>query len=319
MAIMARAFTWRDLLILPRYRDQAIFLDNTLSLTYAPGLFSTVLLSLVFPRSGFFTTLQSPEEDAPPLLGQIYRANAKPVAQLTFLAPKDDVSSAHMVRLLSYLSQQAGERGAFHILAEVQRGGLVADCLRQSGFRPYAEQKIWSVPEDIDLENRQPGWIPLSKADGEAIQRLYREITPRDVQRVEAPPRVGDLQGLGCRVEGQLVGYTSFHWGPRGVLVDLIIDPAQTGLEEHIRAVCEKIPPHRRRNMYFRVRTYQEKLASALGEMGALQGPDQLAMVKYLAVHYRAQQAYNVGAFEKQPDITTPFVKTEENERTYVK
>jgi hypothetical protein len=316
---MARAFTWRDLLILLRYRDRAIFLDNTLSLTYAPGLLSTVLLSLIFPGSGFFTMLQSPEENALPVVGQMYRANVKPMAKLTFLAPKDEVSPAHMVRLLSYICQQAGERGAFHILAEVQQEGLIADCMRQSGFRPYAEQRIWSVPEGVDLEVHQPGWRPLSNADGEEIHRLYGEIIPRDVQRVEAPPRVGDLQGLACRVKGELVGYSSFHWGPKGVLVDLVIDPAQPALGGHIKAICEKLPPHRRRNIYFRVRTYQEKLASALEEMGAQQGPDQLAMVKYLAVHYRAKQAYNVGAFEKQPDITTPFVKTEDNKRTYVK
>lgn len=310
---MARTFAWHDLLTLLRYRDRALFLDNTLRLTYAPGLFSTVLLSLIFPRSGFYTTLQSPDDGSHPLMGQIYRANSQPMAQLTFLAPKDDVSPAQMVKLLAYLSQQAGERGAFHILAEVQRESMIADCLRQSGFRSYAEQQIWRIPEDLDHEPFQPGWVPLGKADGEGIQRLYREVIPRDVQRVEGPPRGGDLQGLVCRAEGELVGYASFHWGPKGVLVDLVIDPAQSTLEGHIRAVYQKLPSHRRRNVYLRVRTYQEKIASALEGMGALRGPEQFAMVKYLAVHYRAKQAYHVGAFEKQPDITTPFVKTNDN------
>lgn len=316
---MARDFAWRDVLAFIRYRDRAVFLDNALRLTYAPGMFSSVLLSLVFPRSGFVTTWQSSVEDSSPALGQMYRAPGKHSARLTFLAPADPDSRAQMVRVISHLCQQAGERGAFHILAEVQRESPLEDCLRQSGFRAYAEQWIWMVPGALSHDRSQPGWTPFSEGEGEAIQRLYRKVIPRDVQRVEAPPRVEDLQGLSYWADGELAGFAVFHQGPKGVLMDLIIDPAESNLEDHIAALCEKLPPQGRKKTFFRVRTYQKKLISALERVGAVQCAFQLAMVKHVAVHFRAKQPYQVGTFETQPDVTTPFVKSEDKNTTYVK
>ncbi|NOQ39035.1 MAG: hypothetical protein GQ562_01845, partial [Anaerolineales bacterium] len=54
---MARSIAWKDLYTLLRYQKQQLYLDNTLRLVYNPGLFSSALLSIVAPSSGFFTAV----------------------------------------------------------------------------------------------------------------------------------------------------------------------------------------------------------------------------------------------------------------------
>lgn len=314
---MARAFAWRDFLTLVRYRDRELFLDNSLGLTQSPGIISNVMLSLLFPASGFCTTVQPGEDESHPLFGQLHCSNAKRAARLTFLAPKDGLPPDRLVKLFSTLSQQAGELGAFQVLAEIERDSTVAESLRKAGFQPYAEQHIWQVPESLALPPDQPRWVPIAKGDEPAIQHLYGQVIPRNVQRVEPAPRVEEIKGWAYREDDRLRGFASFQWGPKGVLADLVLDPDLSAIGAHIATLFDKLAPFHRGKFYFRVRTYQQQIASALGGLGASRSPAQLAMVKHLAIQYQVKKIYHLAHLEKQPDITTPFVKMKINQTNY--
>ena len=179
------------------------------------------------------------------------------------------------------------------------------------GVRSEAVRRSGLLPCSVVPAGETKGWSPISREDEQHIQHLYKQIIPRSVQRVEPAPRVKDIQGWAYHRQGQLRGIATFTWGPKGVLVDVVMDPEESSLEEHITALFQLLSPYHRDRFYFRVRTYQQKIASALERVGASKSPLQLAMVKYLAVQFQVKKLTNLAQLEKQPDITTPFVKSE--------
>lgn len=309
---MARIIAWKDLYTLLRYQKQQQYLDNSLRLVYNPGLFSSALLSIAAPALGFFTAVHSLDSKHYPLLiGQIYHSSASLSARLAFLAPMEMSSQAGAGKLLSLLSALVGERGAVQILAEVPLNVPEENILYQAGFRVYAEQQIWKFPRQFSSGTGNKFWIPISKGGGDQIVSLYQRIIPGAVQRVEPPPTFLKLEGMICWHEGRAVGFAETRFGPKGILVDIILEPELPDMDEYLAALIFNLPYRNTRDVYLRVRSYQERIASALARTGADPGPEQRAVVKRLAVHYNAKQTFNYQAFEKQPDITTPISNTE--------
>ncbi len=309
---MARNIAWKDLYILLRYRKQRQYLDNTFRLVYNPGLFSSALLSIAVPSSGFFTAVHPLDSEPYPLLiGQIYHPSASLSARLVFLAPMEMSSQTGTGKLLSLLTAQAGERGAVQVLAEVPLDVLEENILYQAGFRVYAEQQIWKFPRQFSYGTGNKTWIPITRGDGDQIVSLYQRIIPGAVQRVEPPPALPKIKGLICWHEGRVVGFAETRFGSNGILVEIILEPELSDMDEYLAALFFNLPYRNTRDVYLRVRSYQERIASALVRAGADPGPEQRAVVKRLAVYYNAKQTFIYQAFEKQPDITTPISNTE--------
>jgi hypothetical protein len=313
---MAQNIAWKDLISLPRYRNQQLYLDNTLQLLYTPGLFSSALASLLTPASGFKTSLQKLSGNSyPHLIAQLYHHSEQPSAKLAFLAPSTILDHPDFSRLLSYVSKQAGEMGAFQILAEVPRDQPAAETLYQAGFRPYADQSIWKLPlfNGGDRE-KCTSWCPLSGVDKLKIDSLYQRTVPQNIQRVEPPRKTPELQGLVLVEEENLLGFARTEIGPRGVLVDLILDPSLQVVDPLLKELGRQLAMRGSRDVYFRVRSYQSAVSSALDAIGAWCGLPQTAVVKKLAVHYNAtQRVFGYQAFDKQPDITTPISNLKSN------
>jgi len=82
-------------------------------------------------------------------------------------------------------------------------------------------------------------------------------------------------------------------------------------IDEYLSALLFHLPYRDTRDVYIRVRSYQQQLASALERVNAEAGPIQKAVVKRLTVHYNAKQTFRVQGFENQPDITTPISNSE--------
>lgn len=308
---MARKLTWQDLTVLHRYQSHKLVLDTSLQLVYNPGLYSCSLLSLLFPRSEFYTAVDPLLDDHFPILfGQIALARKDLSARISFLAPGSPGANHNYSPLLSHLAGAAAERGAIQILAEVVPDSPGEEILTQCGFRPYAEQQIWKLPRRQSYGSGQRSWIPASRRDNERVSSLYQRVLPAKIQHVEPPPVFPDSQGMVSWADGRLVGLALTHFGPRGILLDLLLDRNQHTVDEYISSLMFHLPYRSTRDVYIRVRSYQQELASALERIGALPGDRQRALVKKLAVHYNAKQTFAVQGFEKQPDITTPISHT---------
>jgi len=309
---MARDFSWRDLWSLTRFQDQGFFLDNTLELTYRPSLFTSVLLSLVSPSTGYCTALQPLNSASPErLVGQIHRSSGESSAHLTFLAPAKQITHPGMKSLLSHLCRQAGEHGALQVLGEIDRSLGMENLFYQVGFRPYAEQDIWLAPSALGPREGRPAWIPLTRRHDQEVSTLYERVVPGKVRQVEPPPQMNKLQGLIAWQGGSLVGFVAVHFGPNAVLMDPFFDPGIDHPGSHLPAVIRALPYHRSRKVYVRVRGYQGRLNTALETLGGERTCQQLAVVKNLAVPYGSSQKLNLRSFEKQPDVTTPISNLE--------
>lgn len=308
---MARKLAWQDLIVLHRYQNQRMVLDNSLRFVFNPGLFSSSLLSIVLPSSEFYTAVDPLDsEHFPLIIGQIMLAKDIQTARISLLAPGELGTEPDYSNLISQLIRAACERGALQMVGEVGTNSPEEEILHQAGFRTYAEQQIWKMPPQTPYGTGQRSWIPAIQADNGPAQTFYQRIVPAQIQRLEPSPVFPKIQGMVSREEGQIIGIALTQFGPKGILVDLLLDPSLSSLDEYISALRFHLPYTSTREVYLRVRDYQSGIASALERLGALPGDQQRVMVKRLAVHYNAQQAFLVQGFEKQPDITTPISRT---------
>ena len=309
---MARKLAWQDLFVLHRYQNQRMVLDNSLRFVFNPGLLSSSLLSIVLPSSEFYTAVDPLESDSFPLIiGQIMLAKDNQTARISLLAPGELGTGPDYSNLFSQLIKAACERGAHQMVGEVDADSPEEEILHRSGFRTYTEQRIWNLPHQTLYGAGEKSWISATRADNGPAQTFYQRIVPAQIQRLEPPPVFPKIQGMVSREEGQIIGIALTQFGPRGILVDLLLDPSLNSLDEYISALRFHLPYTSTREVYLRVRDYQGGVATALERLSALPGDRQRVMVKRLAVHYNAQQAFLVQGFEKQPDITTPISRTE--------
>jgi hypothetical protein len=308
---MARKITWQDLTVLHHYQDQKMVLDNSLRLVHNPGFFSSFLLSLVLPSSEFYAAVEPGEGDnSPKLFGQIYVPGNDLSARVAFLAPVETGAGKDFSSLLSHLAGAAAERGAIQILAEVPRHSPAQEILSRCGFRSYAEQQIWKLPRHVPYGSGQKAWIPGSRGDNERVLTLYQRVLPGQIQHVEPPPAFPEDSGLVSWQDGRLVGAALTQFGPKGILVDMLLDPTINAVDEYLGALMFHLPYRSTRDVYLRVRSYQQYLTSALERIEAFPGEEQSAMVKKMAVHYNAKQTFAVQGFEEQPDVTTPISRS---------
>ncbi len=308
---MARKIAWKDLAALTRFKNQKLVLDNSFQYVYNPSLFSSSLLSIVSPPSGFYTAVELLNSgNYPFLLGQMFHPPGDFTARVVFLAPAHSNLDPAFGRVLSQLAIGAGERGALQIKAEVNEDSLGEEILIQAGFRSFADQQIWKLPRRIVFGTGKKAWVPITKDTIDLATAFYQKNLPGQIQRVEPLPEASDIQGLVSWKEGKIVGFAVTQFGPLGILVDLILPLDLDQIDEYLSALLFHLPYRDTRQVYFRVRSYQQQIASALERVDAEAGLNQKVMVKRLAVHYNAKQTFRVQGFENQPDITTPISNT---------
>jgi len=309
---MARKIIWKDLAALARFKNQKLVLENSFQYVYNPGLFSSSLLSMISAASGFYTAIELIDSETNSfVVGQFFLANGSSCARLVFLAATNFKPHPAFGRLISQLVNAAGERGAIQIRAEVSDNSSEEDILYQSGFRPYADQQIWKLPRRIVFGTGKKAWVPVTKDTTAQAESFYQRILPSQILRVEPQPVSPDTQGFISWKAGKVIGYAGAQFGPRGILVDLLMSPEIDLIDEYLSALLFHLPYRDTRDVYLRVRSYQQQLSSALERIGVEPGPKQKAVVKRLTVHYNAKQTFRVQGFENQPDITTPISNSE--------
>jgi hypothetical protein len=308
---MTRRIAWQDLAVIRRYQTQRMVLDNSLRFVFDPGLFSSSLLSVALPTSEYYSAIEPLESDRYPfLIGQILTSKDTPTARVASLGPSDLGADPDYSKLLGHLSKAAAERGALQMVAEALVGSPEEGILYRSGFRPFADQHMWKLPRKAPCGSGQMSWIPAIQADNGPTHTFYQRVVPARIQHLEPAPVFPKDQGLISWRDGQVVGIVLPQYGPKGILVDVVLDPLLDPLDEYLAALMFHLPYTRTREIYLRIRDYQSGIISTLDRWGAEAGDHQKAMVKRLAVHYNAQQAFVVQGFEQQPDITTPISST---------
>jgi hypothetical protein len=212
-------------------------------------------------------------------MGQIILNDGETSARLTFLAPLENINELTLL-LLDHLVAEAGEWGAFHLLAEVDEDSPVFKSLRQSGFAMYAWQRVWKLPV-LETVNKNDTWRQADETDWPAVQSLYGQIVPALLHPVEVLPK--QVGGLVCRPDVTLQAYVAIKSGPEGVWIQPLIPPDSSCVSEQLAGLATRTTDRRPRSVYVCVRSYQAWLESVLEDLGAEAGPRQAVMVRRLA------------------------------------
>ena len=311
--MIIRQFDWRDLPILLRYRHQGFFFDSASILTRGEMLVSArAVLSYFAPALGIYTYLCVDEDGSgEQLMGQVSHDQGDQLARLTFLAPESSLETDAFHALLEYIVRKIGERGAFHLLAEVDERTTAFENLRKAGFALYVRQRIWHFEGD-DEHNPEPShWREISKQDVIAVRSLYNTLVPPLVQQVESLP-TDQMKGLVYYQDDELLAYVEVRYGQRGIWLHPFIHPDTENVAESLEDLVHNLPNRHSRSIYMCVRSYQTWIEHSLEDMQAEAGPLQAVMVKHLAITNKVRNSFTLPAMEGgQQEITTPFMRSE--------
>jgi len=273
-----------DLPLLSRYRRDMLPLYSARILTRGNPLGAMAMLSYLNPRRTIYTAVASETGDS--LMGQVILKGDETSARLTFLAPLGNINGLSL-QLLDRLTSQAGEWGAFHLLAEVDENSPVFRSLRQAGFAMYAWQRVWKLPR-LDKSHDDDSWREVEEGDWPAVQALHGQIIPALIQPVDALPR--QASGMICRMDGILQAYAAIESGPAGVWIQPLVPPESVCGPERLAGLVS----WGNRPVYVCVRSYQAWLETILGDLGAEAGPRQAVMVRRLAKAVKETQSVAV-------------------------
>ena len=279
-----RSLDLLDLPLLSRYRRDVLPLYSARILTRGNPLGALAMLSYLNPRRYIYTAVASENSDS--LMGQVIMNGDETSARLSFLAPTEHINGLTL-SLLDHLTTQAGEWGAFHLLAEVDENSPVFRSLRQAGFAMYAWQRVWKLPK-LEKPAGDSYWREAEESDWPAVQSLHGQIIPALIQPVDALPK--EAAGLVCRPEGNLQAYVAVNRGPAGVWIQPLVPPDSWCGPERLAGLSGWGD----RPVYFCVRSYQAWLETVLEDLGAEAGPRQAVMVRRLAKTIKEPLAVSV-------------------------
>lgn len=308
-----RLFDWRDLPALIRYRHRGLFLDKALVLTRGTRLVPAgALLSYFAPATGIYTYLCT-DDCSPkhPLIGQVMHNSGNSIARLSFLAPQGELGSNGLSKLLEYMFFQVGERGAMHLLAEVDEQLPVFEILRQNSFAIYARQRIWQLKDGPTGEGKPTPWREGTDRDLIPVRSLYNNLVPGLVQQVEHPP-ANHINGLVYKEGHDLLAYIEIKSGARGIWLHPFVHPDAKDIAGRFVDLFQNIPNRRSRPLYICIRSYQSWLESHVENLGAEASPLQSVMVKHLAITKKVAQPMALRNLEPgHPEATAPFIRSE--------
>lgn len=266
-----------DLPLIARYRNDALTLDSTRALTRGHPLGAAGLLAYINPTRHMYAAVVNGNETS--LLGGVIHSRGESFAKLLYLAPASQLDYNALPALVDHLIEQAGEWGAFHVIAEIEENSDVFPALRRAGFSVYAWQRMWDVSDLNSASNTPKGWMRARSVNRIALQNLYHQIVPQLMHPVEPLPR--SARGLICSEDVKC--YINLSYGAQGIVLTPLIHPEVTDVEVKLISLLNCIPDRRGRPVYLCVRSYQTWLEPALEDLGALSAPRQAVMVKHLA------------------------------------
>jgi hypothetical protein len=275
-----RSLDFLDLPLLSRSRRNVLPLYSARILTRGSPLSARAMLSYLNPRRHLYTAIASENGDS--LMGQVILKADETSARLTFLAPMENINGLTL-SLLDHLTVQAGEWGAFHLLAEVDENSPFFRSLRMAGFAIYTWQRVWKLP-DREPPGEDHTWREVEETDWPAVQSLHGQIIPALIQPVDSLPK--QAAGLVCRTEGILHAYAAIDSGPAGVWIQPLVPPDSGCGPDRLAGLCG----WGARPVYVCVRSYQAWLETVLEDLGAKAGPRQAVMVRRLAKTQKVEE-----------------------------
>ena len=148
-----------------------LYLDSALRLTHGSPFTLAGMLTRLRPSNEFFTAVAPAADGAGPLIGQVSYRGGEKCARLTYLLPLNEISSPALSALLEALAWQAGEWGAFHLLAD-NAGKLPADDEKR--VRDALEE-LRKAKDNSSLESIRKAIDDLNGATHKMAEKMYSQ------------------------------------------------------------------------------------------------------------------------------------------------
>jgi hypothetical protein len=308
-----RPFGWRDITLLRNYLNRGLFLDSTRVLIHGTSVIPMgAFLSFLGPSTRMFTyRCEDDDPSVKPLIGQVTVELGASYARLSFLAPEDGMEQAELSALSDYMAIQMGEKGAYHILADVDESSQAFQMLHKAGFAIYARQCIWRLDGRPAGEAESLGWRSWRPRDAIGVRSLYCNVVPGLVQQVEPLPKK-NYKGMVCYKEGEIKAFVELRYGRNGIWVQPFIHPDAENFARHLIYLLRELPGRGKRPIYICVRSYQSWLDPAIEQMGAVSGSAQAVMVRHMAITRRVNQTLPIPAINgTRVEPTAPIAHSE--------
>jgi hypothetical protein len=271
------------------------------------GLGST--LSAIYPHNSAFIGCYQQAHSPVRLVGQVVFRTGERSARLSYLLPSDQAVSPAVVNLLEGLSEKAGERGVFSLLAELTDTSPALELFRRAGFVIYGWQRIWQLP--VSDENRRlssPIWRPARERDEILIHSLFQSLVPQLSQMADPFPATR-LPGLVYYQDDDILAYVECHYGPTGILLFPFIHPEVKNVDILLQNVAGSLATTLDRPVYLAVRSYQVWLESILENIDAKPADRQALLVKRLAQAQRVTLPIrSVLADQRRAETSVPLI-----------
>lgn len=270
-----------DLPYVYSFRDEAIGLDTARTLTRGNPLGAVGLIAYVNPVRHIYSAIINGSEES--VLGGIIHSRDESFAKLLYLAPTSQLNHPDLPHLIENLTVQAGEWGAFHVLAEVDERSDAFVPLRKAGFSVYAWQRMWDVSKidasQITETASGPEWKRVRSVDLHSVHNLYQQIVPPLLHPIEPQPKGAS----GWMLDDGVKSFASVSQGVYGIVLSPLIHPEATDVGTKLASLIANLPDRRNRPVYICVRSYQAWLEPVLADLGAHGADRQAVMVKHLA------------------------------------
>lgn len=291
-------FAWHNLFTLYHYRRQVLALDSELFLTHGSPISAGAMLVSLNPARGVNMGVATPVNGDPALIGQMRYNSGERSARLSFIAPDTASDSIQLPSLLEYFAMQAGEQGAYHLLAEVEENHKAFEGLRRAGFSVYGRQRVWRFSSPAEVRGGELAlWRPARSVDEIAVRSLYQSLVPPLVQAAE-PLSERISRGLIYRQGDELVAYVEGVYGPKGIYLYPIVHPAVENVTALLADLLHNLPLRLGRPVYLSVRSYQAWLETSLQQLDGQFAPRQALMVKHLVKPARVEALSRLGVLE---------------------
>ncbi|HEC22795.1 MAG TPA: hypothetical protein ENI95_07750 [Chloroflexi bacterium] len=299
-----RSPRWHDLPFIYRLAGQGISFDVQLSLTARDD----ILRHALFASAGeaHLYVLRGPGEEG---LGLLRYPSREHHARLAYISPSLETGGeALWLRLLDGLTARAGEAGAIHLIAEVEKESPALEVLRRAGFGVYVHQDIWQRPPAPLEHTDAPALRPIGAVEASVISVLYRRLVPSLVRQVEPSPQGADACYLleeGEEPRGIALCYEGLH----GTLIEFYLHPeARSGAQALINGALAAVGAASR-PVYCRLRAYLGWLSGALLRAGFEPLMSQAVMVRHIGARVTQRELKQLAAVEEGAVGTVPITE----------
>lgn len=273
------------------------------------------LLTAINPAYDVLTAVCEPDESGKRLISQIRFQIGSQSAKLGFLILDEDDEGA-ITALLEEMIKTAGTWGALNVTCELESDALFYEAFRHADFNVWAKQKFWRfkrVPREYMAGKFQ--WRVWHSDDARAMRGLYNAVIPKLFHNLEPLSLRAMLGMVYYNAEGVLQAYADMVYGPRGIWILPIIHPTTADKPEVLLGLLSGLPFPGKRPIYMCVRSYQPWLEGVLGRMDAEVSPEQVLMVKHLAIKQKVSNKLEVRSLESgHADTGLPVVHFEQKD-----